>query len=104
MMNPKLLDFLIQRGGPVSGVCIVGAAVVKVYVGFRHHSTDDVLDGLFWLFIALSIAAVFFRSKRNAEIVTGIAAEAKIQDPDLQASSSVPEVQARIEKIRRESR
>jgi hypothetical protein len=96
-ITEKLLGWLIEKGGPVAGISCCLASLSFIALQLFRKNWEGALFGFMLFWLAVGLTSVFFRSKRNAQIVTTVAAEQIIRDrrnPD--NGTSVPEVHRAI--------
>ena len=96
-VQEKLVNFLLDKGGPVAGIGLCMASLCWVALGIIRKSWEGALLGFTFFWLAVSATSIFWRSKRNAQIAASIAAEQIIGDrrrPD--NATAIPEVRKAI--------
>jgi hypothetical protein len=101
LQNPaiqeKLVNFFLEKGGPIAGIGLCMASLCWVALGIIRKSWEGALLGFTFFWLAVSATSIFWRSKRNSQLVASVAAEQIIQDrrrPD--NATAIPEVHKAI--------
>ncbi len=92
-VQEKVVDWMIDKGGPVSGIALCCSALCWVGLGIIRKSPESVLLGLTFFFLAVAATSIWVGSKRNRQMTATVAAEQIEADPNRpQNTTAVPEV------------
>ena len=99
-VQEKLVNFFLDKGGPVAGIGLCMASLGWVAIGIVRKSWDSALLGFTFFWLAVSATSIFWRSKRNAQMQVTLAAEQIEADPNRPLNSTtVPEVRQAIAEL-----
>lgn len=102
-VQERVVEWLIDKGGPVSGIALCCSALCWVGLGIVRKSPESILLGLTFFFLAVAATSIFVGGKRNRQITTAVAAEQIVSDPNRPTNATaIPEVRKAVAALPRE--
>lgn len=108
------LDWILEKGTVWTGVCAAAGFATLIVItlaepklaasGYKHEAVDDIRSNAFYFWAVLGVTAIIHELRKNRRLNVAIAADNRLADPSVPNESTVPEVQAKMDKIVRHSR